>query len=201
MKAPRDIVIVQGHPDAQGAHLCHALADAYVQGARAAGHRVTEVQVAQLEFPLLRTKNSWEGEPLPDSLRMAQEALQNAQHLVVIFPLWLGGMPALLKGFFEQVIRPGLHMQARATPEQSTTDLASSMRGKSARIVVTMGMPALVFRWYFGAHGVKALSRGLLGFVGYSPVRTTLIGGVEGCGPEVRSRWLDRMRDRGRQGA
>ena len=29
------------------------------------------------------------------------------EHLVIVFPLWLGDMPAVLKGFFEQVLRPG----------------------------------------------------------------------------------------------
>jgi putative NADPH-quinone reductase len=31
------IVIIQGHPDPAGGHLCHALADAYAAGARGQG--------------------------------------------------------------------------------------------------------------------------------------------------------------------
>jgi putative NADPH-quinone reductase len=30
-----------------------------------------------------------------------------ADHLVIIYPLWLGSMPGMLKSFFEQLLRPG----------------------------------------------------------------------------------------------
>ncbi|HET8696394.1 MAG TPA: NAD(P)H-dependent oxidoreductase [Gammaproteobacteria bacterium] len=36
-----------------------------------------------------------------------------ADHLVMVYPLWLGEMPALLKGFFEQVLRPGFAFPRR----------------------------------------------------------------------------------------
>ena len=49
-----------------------------------------------------------------------------------------------------------------------------NLGGRSARIVVTMGMPAFVYRWYFRAHAVKNLKRNILGFVGYAPVRDTI---------------------------
>ncbi len=39
-----------------------------------------------------------------------------------------------------------------------------------------MGMPALVYRWYFRAHSVRSLERNILGFVGIAPVNETLIG-------------------------
>jgi putative NADPH-quinone reductase len=54
------ILLIQGHPDAGARHLCHALADAYAEGARAAGHEVRTVDVAMLEFPVLRSAEEWE---------------------------------------------------------------------------------------------------------------------------------------------
>jgi len=84
-----------------GNRLCHALADAYSLGAAAAGHEVTRIEVACLDFPILRTKEESETGPLPESLVEAQKAIISAQHLVVVFPLWHGTMPALLKAFIE----------------------------------------------------------------------------------------------------
>ena len=43
-----------------------------------------------------------------------------------------------------------------------------------------MGMPGLVYRAYYGAHSVKSLEHNILGFVGFAPVRRTIIGTVEG---------------------
>ena len=41
------------------------------------------------------------------------------------------------------------------------------MSGKSARIVVTMGMPGFWYRWYFRAHSLRSLQRNILKFVGF----------------------------------
>ena len=63
--------------------------------------------MAQLDFPLLRSQHDWHHTPLPPTLVTAQQDILWAQHLVLLFPLWMGDMPALLKGFLEQVARPG----------------------------------------------------------------------------------------------
>ena len=52
---PARIAIIQAHPDPAGGHLCHALAEAYDEGAREAGHELRRIDVAQLDFPLLRS--------------------------------------------------------------------------------------------------------------------------------------------------
>ena len=101
------ITIIQGHPDAQARHFCHALADEYAKGAEDGGHEVRRIEVARLDFPLLRTKEEFEQGVPPDSINQAQEAIGWADHLVILYPLWLGTMPALLNAFFEQVFRPG----------------------------------------------------------------------------------------------
>lgn len=60
-------------------------------------------------------------------------------------------------------------------------------------MMVTMGMPAPLYRWYFGAHSLKSFERNILAFVGIKPVHATLIGLVERSLPK-RERWLRRMR-------
>ena len=193
----QDILILQGHPDPAGGHLCHALAEAYAEGAREAGHQVTLLGIAELDFPLLRSQADWQHGELPAALRPAQQAIARASHLVLCFPLWLGDMPALMKGFLEQVARPGFAFKADATnPFQ-----AKALGGRSARVVVTMGMPALVYRFYFRAHSVRSLERNILGFVGIAPVRETLVGGVDQLGEAGVARWRDKLRQLGRQAA
>jgi len=188
---PRRIVIIQGHPDPRGDRFCHALARAYADAARAAGHELRFIDVATLDFPLLRTKEDWESGATPPGLRQAQADVLWANHLLVIFPLWLGTLPALLKGFFEQVLRPTIAVEGQKFPRLLT--------GRSARLVVTMGMPALFFRWFYGAHGVRGLERNVLGYCGIKPIRESLIGSIEGS-TRHRERWLARMAALGRAG-
>jgi len=188
----RRIAIIQGHPDESGKHFCDALAQAYAAGARGEGHEVQMITVARLDFPLLRTQEEFRGE-VPESIRDAQAIIQWADHLVFIYPLWLGMLPALLKGFLEQVFREGFAMQF------TRSGWKRLLKGKSARIVVTMGMPALAFRFYFGAHGLKSLERSVLSFAGIGPIRETLIGMVEARSTESRGRCLIRMQQLGRR--
>lgn len=192
--APRRILLLQGHPDASERHFNHALADAYAQGAQRGGHQTRRVDVALLDYPLLRSKAGWDADALPAVLVPAQQAIQWAQHIVVFFPLWLGGMPALLKGFLEQVARPGFAIAAGSGNGMP----AKLLGGRSARVVVTMGMPALVYRWYFRAHSVKALERNILGFAGIAPIHETLIGSIEGLDDAGRKKWLNRLESLGR---
>jgi hypothetical protein len=48
--------------------------------------------------------------------------------------------------------------------------------GRSTRVVITLGMPALVYRQFLRAHRVKPLERNVLSFVGVAPVHEALIG-------------------------
>lgn len=189
------ILLLQGHPDHGVPHLCHGLENAYAEGAREAGHALRQIDVATLDFPLLRSQHEFEQGALPPSLADAQAAIEWAQHLVVLFPLWLGDMPALLKGFLEQVVRPGFAF------ERDTTNPFGRKRlgGRSARVVVTMGMPALVYRYLYRSHGLKSLERNILGFIGIAPIRETLIGGVGALQPDRVEMLLTEMRQHGRK--
>lgn len=184
------ILIIQGHPDPAGGHLCHALADSYTEGARGAGHTVTVVTPACLQFSLLANARQWEQGELPASLAPAQQALAQATHVAIFYPLWLGDMPAVLKAFLEQVARPGFALERKAANPLK----AGLLGGRSARVVVTMGMPALFYRWFYGAHSLKSLKRNILHFVGIAPVHSTLVGRAGAMAAPDVDAWRQRMR-------
>lgn len=184
-----NILLIQGHPDPAGGHLCHALADAYAAGAHAAGHRTSIVTPALLAFPPLRNAREWEEGELPPALVPAQRAIAEAQHIVIIYPLWLGGMPGGLKVFLEQVARPGFALERKSRNPLK----AGLLSGRSARVVVTMGMPALFYRWYYRAHSLKSLERNILRFVGIAPVRSTLVGAAGKMAQAEVKAWCRRM--------
>ena len=193
----RRVLILDGHPDPATARLIHALADAYREGAAAGEHDVQVIRLADLEFPLLRSQNDYErGEPCK-GIRKCQAAVDWASHVVILYPLWLGSMPALLKGLLEQILRPGFAFSTRKLGRWPV----KLQSGKSARIIVTMGMPALVYRWFYLAHSVRALQRNILRFVGFRRVRATFIGGVGTLTPAERSQWLAQVRSLGQRAA
>lgn len=188
------IALIQGHPDPRGGHFGHALAEAYAQAAKDAGHEVRSVEVARLEFPLLANAGEWESGTPVQAIRSAQETIAWADHLVIVFPLWLGDMPARLKAFFEQTLRPGFAIGS-AAPGRMWKKL---LEGRSARIIVTMGMPAFFYRIYYRAHSVKSLQRNILEFCGVAPVRASLVGTIDAEGS--RELWLAKVQALGRKG-
>ena len=188
------IAIIDGHPDPDPKRFCHVLACAYAESANKAKHEVKHLWLAELDVPILRTRKAWEAEA-DGTVAEWQKSIAAADHLVLIFPLWLGDMPALMKAFLEQVFRPGFAIDTRARTLSS-----GLLTGKSARIIVTMGMPAVIYRWFFFAHSVRSLRRNILSFVGVKPARTTLIGSIEGS-PALRAKWLERIEALGRASA
>jgi len=191
----RKIVVIDGHPDPDPQRFCHALAAAYQTGAAEAGHHSRLIEVAKLDFAMLRTAADFETGDPPPAIAEAQKTIAWADHLVIIYPLWLGAMPALLKGFFEQSFRPGFGFEhgKMGWPKKL-------LGGRSARVIITMGMPGPVFRWYFRSHSLKTLERNILRFGGIGPIRDTLFGMVEAVSQKRRSKWLKQMTEMGREG-
>jgi putative NADPH-quinone reductase len=185
----RQTTVIDGHPDPSGARLNHALADRYVLAARAAGSEVRRITICDLDIPLLHDASDFYTGNAPQALRDAQRDIAWADHLVFFYPLWHGTMPALLKAFVEQVFRPGFAMEyggKNRFPKQL-------FKGKSARVIVTMGMPALIYRTYFGDYGVKSFERSTLALCGVGPIEETLLGGAGGESMVRGARWLDLM--------
>lgn len=115
-----------------------------------------------------------------------QAAIGDADHVLMIFPIWNGTAPGLLRTFLEQTFRPAFTFPD-AKPGEALGFFfyytqRRALKGKTARIVATMQMPALVYRWLFRPHP----ERNTLRLSGMGPVRETLIGSVES--PNVRSR-------------
>lgn len=190
----RRILVLDGHPDPEPGRLVHALAGAYAEAALAAGHEVRRVDIATLDMPVLRTQHDYRDEPAPPVAERVQQDIAWAEHVVLLFPLWLGGVPALLKAVLEQVLRPGF-----AADSQGGRMPVKRLKGRSVRIVVTMGMPALAYRWWFGAHGLRSLKREILALVGFGPIRDTLFGRVEAVPDATRRGWMEAVAALGRQ--
>ncbi len=185
---PAKVVIIDGHPDPDEGRLCRALAASHAEAAAKAGHEVRRIGIASIDFPILKSKLDFEQEATASAILDAQEAIRWADQLVIVYPLWLGTMPALLKAFLEQVFRPGFAFEANSKGWPKKL-----LKGRRARIVITMGMPAFWYRWFYGAHSLRSLERNILKFCGVSPIRETIFGMVENASTSKRAKWLKLM--------
>ena len=182
------ILVILGHPSNHS--FCAALAGAYLDTARAAGHEVRELRLGQLDFDPILREGYRQVQPLEADLLAAQEAISWAQHLVFAYPIWWGGAPALLKGFVDRVFLPGYAFKYRpgkAFPAQLLT-------GRTAQLLVTMDTPPWYFRWVYRMPGIHQLRKTTLEFCGFKPVRVTTFGPILHSTDAQRTRWLAHVR-------
>jgi NAD(P)H dehydrogenase (quinone) len=189
------ILIVVGHPQANT--FCEALGRAYQKGAEAAGHEVTFVALSALAFDPILHNGYRAVQPLEPELATAYAALAACDHLVIVFPLWCGDMPALLKGFIERILQPDLIVREQTEHAMNWSIFAK----KTARIVITMGMPVSIYRFWYRGYALKLLTRNILNFIGIRPVRHTLFGMIGTAKPGRRDSWLRTLRQLGEQAA
>jgi len=148
---------------------------------------VQVLEVAQLEFPWLRTEEDFNSGGVPPAIRAAQEILGEADHLLIIFPLWHGTMPAVLKAFFEQTFRPDCDGEPAGKATQATAEgkiRASCRDNGNAGISLSLAIP--------GARGQVPESKHPV-VVGISPVRTCLIGNIADRNGGYHQRWLEQL--------
>ena len=176
------IAIIVGNPMPDS--YCEALGEAYARGVQSGGHAAKLFALAKMSFdPVLREGYRRE-QPLEPDLLASRDAIRAADHLVFIFPLWCGDMPAILKGFIERVLQPDLLAVHAGKGDWKV------LKGKSARVIMTMGMPGWFYRLWFGAHALKLFRRNILHFTGVKPVRSTIHGMIEGVTSSTRNEWL-----------
>jgi NAD(P)H dehydrogenase (quinone) len=180
----KHILMILGTP--KRASLCHALCDAYAAGARGKGHVVRLLRLAELRFDPILHDGYEQNQALEPDLLEAQRQIHWAEHLVFVYPVWWGGLPALLNGFLERVLLPGfafkLHERSQAWDKL--------LSGRSADLLVTLDTPRWYFRWVCGAPAHRQMVGTILGFCGIRTRRLSAFSPIRTATEEQRQGWL-----------
>lgn len=178
------ILIILGHPSTTS--FCSALADAYTESANANGHEVRVLRLGELAFdPILHNGYTQIQALEPDLLRARSDILW-ATHLTFVFPIWWGGIPALMKGFIDRVFLPGFAFKYRAG--KAFPD--KLLQGRTAHLLVTLDTPPWYYRWFYRMPGIHQMRKTTLAFCGIKPIKTLQFGPVLGSTPAQRDTWL-----------
>jgi 1,4-dihydroxy-2-naphthoate octaprenyltransferase len=177
------VLLILAHPRKDS--FCGALADAYLKGATASGAEIEFVHLAELQFDLNVTIAEPQDQVQEQDILKAKRLIEWAEHLVFVYPIWWGTMPALLKGFLDRVFVPGF-----AFYEVVQDDYKKLLTNKTAQLIVTMDTPLFIYKAFIGAPGTKAMKIATLEFCGISPVRTMHCSGVKHSSAEQREKWL-----------
>jgi len=186
-----NILVILGHPDDDS--LSGALASALVEGARQGGANVKLLKLGELKFDPVLSHGYRQTQALEPDLLQAQADITAADHLVWVFPIWWGGLPALLKGFIDRVFLPGFAFRYR----HGSNLWDRLLVGRAATVLATMDSPNWYYRWVQHRPAYHQLRWSVLGFSGITPMAWYGFGPVRLANETQRIRWVARARQLG----
>jgi len=183
MQQPKKIVIICGHPDADS--FTGSVLDHYQSAAEEAGHYVVRFNLGQLQFDPILHRGYKEIQQLEPDLVSVQEAIREADHLVIGYPNWWCTMPAILKGLFDRMWLPGFAFNIN----KATNKVEQHLRGKTARVYVLSGSHSPFKTWWKFGDYTNEIQYGILDFAGIK-AQVTTFGPCERVNDSVRNKWL-----------
>jgi|TARA_R110001599_G_scaffold70858_2_gene198190 NAD(P)H dehydrogenase (quinone) len=180
------VLVLAANP--KGSSFINYLAEAYANSAEEK-NEVQLLKISDMEFSLDLSKGYAEEHSMEDSLKSFQASLDWCEHLVIFTPIWWGSLPAKLKGLIDRTFLPGFAFQY----EKGKSIPKKLLKGKTARLVMTMDTPP----WYYfliqGAPAIKQLKTTTLKFVGFSSVKSKMIGPIISSTKKSRSKWVNEI--------
>jgi len=103
-------------------------------------------------------------------------------------------MPALMKGFFDRTLLPGLAFEY----QEKSPFPKKLLKEKTSEIITTMDTPSWYYRWVLGNPGIKLLVNSTLGFCGIKNKRTTFLSVIKTSDDNQRQKWLSKIEKLGK---
>ncbi|MBN2747764.1 MAG: NAD(P)H-dependent oxidoreductase [Bacteroidales bacterium] len=161
------IYVLLGHPTEDS--LNKQIYQNYCESARNAGHEVRSQILSEMKFdPIL-----WQGykaiQTLEPDLLEAQQNIQWCEKWVIIYPMWWGAMPALLKGFFDRALHPGFGFKAH----EKGAMWDKLLKGRQAHVITTCDAPNFWVSIVYRNADKFTIKKAILEYCGIKPVKFT----------------------------
>lgn len=135
-------VILYCHPNPQS--FCHAILEAVVQELTAKGQEVVVRDLYGMDFQAVKQPADFidiQNQRVAADIKTEQDHLLWADRIIVVYPVWWAGLPALLKGYIDRVFSVGFAYS------YDFSDLKSfKLAGKEVYLFTTMGAPSVFYR-------------------------------------------------------
>lgn len=194
-------LIVYNHP--YEGSFCNAILKAVQRGLKKGGHTCKVINLDKDNFdPVMRAKDLKAFAELGRGIESAlmnldptvfryKKKLEWADHIVMIFPIWWMSMPAMMKGFVDKMIFPGVAY------DMDNGRLVSRLASlKQVTVISTMNTPADIYRDMFGNSLEGSLIKGTFNQIGIHDAEWISFNMVKQVGTEVREQWLADLEER-----
>ena len=186
------VTVVIAHPNPQSFN--HALAGAVVAELSCLGHQVNLHDLHAEKFdPILPLEEISPKAALSETLQAQSREVAEADGLVVVHPNWWGQPPAILKGWLDRVLRPGVAYKFAAGPNGEGM-VVGLLRARTALVFTTANTPPEQEQRLYGDPLDGLWKRCVWGFCGVKNVHRELIAPIISSTLEQRQGWLERAR-------
>lgn len=188
-----NVTVIFNHPY-EGSY-CSAILKAVTKGLEIGKHNMKLIHLDNDEFNPVMTsadlKAFREKQPVDSKVIAYKKSLEKAEHLIFIFPIWWELMPAMMKGFIDKVIFPGVAYDYTNSSNTKMKPLWHNVRGIT--MITTMNTPKLLYWTVFGNAIKKAVLRGTFWKIGYKNRKWISINMVKMVSEEKRTKWLHQI--------
>ncbi len=183
----KNIVVILGSTD--DTSFCASIAKEYVESAEKAGNRVKYFNLGKVDFDPVLRKGYKARQELEPGLVEIRDAIEWSNHIVLVYPIWWGSVPAVLKGMFDRVFLPGYAFKYR----EGSQFWDKLLKGRSAHAITTMDTPPWYFKLVYCSPAHHQMRRTILEFAGIKPVKITSFGPVRYSSDARRAKWLNKV--------
>jgi NAD(P)H dehydrogenase (quinone) len=188
------ISIILAHP--QKGSFNHAIADMAAAALRDAGHSVTVHDLYAEKFdPLLPYGEIARDAVLPPLIAEHCEEIASADGIVFVHPNWWGMPPAILKGWIDRIIRPGVAYRFTETDSGEGIPIGLLV-AKAVLVFNTSNTPVQREHEVFGDPLERIWKDCIVSFCGVPVFYRRMFGVVVTSTEEQRKAWLGEVRER-----
>jgi NAD(P)H dehydrogenase (quinone) len=186
------ISVILAHPDERSFN--HAIARAAVEQLECNGHDVRFHDLHKERFdPLLACDEIPKDASLPAVIKTHCDELAEAEGIVIVHPNWWGQPPAILKGWVDRVIRPGIAYEFRE--DDSGEGVPNGLLKAGAAIVFnTTNTESERERLVFGDPLETIWRNCIFGLCGVTGFHRRMFGIIVTSTEQQRIEWLKEVR-------
>lgn len=185
-------LVVYCHP--YEGSFCHAILESLEAGAQKSGKQLDVIDLYKDNFNPVMSGRDLLGfvkhQAVDEQAIDYARRMKQADHLILVFPIWWELMPAMMKGFIDKVIFPG---QTYEYTKSGLGMISSLPNLKSTTVITTMNTPKLMYKFVYGNAVKKALIKGTFKKGGFKNVKWKSFNMVKMSKPEKRVKWLDQI--------
>ncbi|PZR35008.1 MAG: NADPH:quinone reductase [Azospira oryzae] len=189
-------VIVFNHP--YDGSFCNAILTAVISGLQKGNHEVDTIHLDKEGFNPVMTgadlKAFRDKKAIDPKVLEYKTRIEQADHLIFIFPIWWELMPAMTKGFIDKVIFPGVAYDYTNASNTMMKPLWTKIKGIT--LITTMNTPGILYWSLFGNAIQKAVIRGTFWKIGFKNRKWISFNMVKMVSDEKRKRWLRDLENR-----